>query len=145
MFSDPNEYPQRCQGLWKVKNDLLIRWCKIGFLLRIKWILTLTLKYWISVQTLSVKWMWKLLSCVWFFVTPWTVACQAPLSIDLSRPEYWSGKPFPSPGDFPNPGIEPSSPTLQGRFFSVWATKENQRRMRETAIREVRGTKSTVS
>ena len=38
---------------------------------------------------------------------PWTVACQAPLSVEFSRQEYWSGLPFPSPGNLPNPGIEP--------------------------------------
>ena len=47
------------------------------------------------------------------FVTPWTVACQASLSVGLSRPEYWSGLPLPSPGDLPDPGIEPRSPALQ--------------------------------
>ena len=41
--------------------------------------------------------------------TPWTVACQAPLSMGFSRQEYWSGLPFPSPGDLPNPGIKPKS------------------------------------
>ena len=46
-------------------------------------------------------------------VTPWTVACQAPLSMGFSRQEYWSRLPFPSPGDLPNPGIEPGSPALQ--------------------------------
>ena len=46
-------------------------------------------------------------------VTPWTVAYQASLSMGFSRQEYWSGLPFPSPGDLPNPGIEPRSPTLQ--------------------------------
>ena len=45
--------------------------------------------------------------------TPWTVACQVPLSMGFSRQEYWSGLPFPSPGDLPDPGIEPGSPTLQ--------------------------------
>ena len=44
---------------------------------------------------------------------PWTVACQAPLSMDFSRQEYWSGLPFPSLGDLPNPGSEPRSPALQ--------------------------------
>ena len=44
---------------------------------------------------------------------PWTVAHQAPPSMGFSRQEYWSGLPFPSPGDLPNPGIEPRSPTLQ--------------------------------
>ena len=46
-------------------------------------------------------------------VTPWTVARQAPLSMRFSRQGYWSGLPFPSPGDLPNPGIEPRSPALQ--------------------------------
>ena len=44
---------------------------------------------------------------------PWTVAHQAPLSMGFSRQEYWSGMPFPSPGDLPDPGIKPRSPTLQ--------------------------------
>ena len=48
---------------------------------------------------------------------PWTVACQASLSMGFSRQEYWRGLPFPSPGDLPNPGIEPGSPALQ-RFFT---------------------------
>ena len=46
-------------------------------------------------------------SCVWPFVAPWTLAGQAPLSMDFSRQEYWSGLPFPSPGDLPSLGIEP--------------------------------------
>ena len=46
------------------------------------------------------------------FVIPRTVACQAPLSMEFSRQEYWSGEPFASPGDLPNPGIEPRSSTL---------------------------------
>ena len=45
--------------------------------------------------------------------TPWTVACQAPRSMGFSRQEYWSGLPFPSPGDLSDPGIEPRSPGLQ--------------------------------
>ena len=55
----------------------------------------------------------KSLSRVRLFVTLWTVARQAPLSMGLSRQEYWSGVPFPSPGDLPDPGIEPGSPTLE--------------------------------
>ena len=47
------------------------------------------------------------------FVTLWTVARQASLSMGFSRQEYWSGLPFPSPGDLPNPGIEPTSPAWQ--------------------------------
>ena len=48
--------------------------------------------------------------------TLWTVVHQAPLSMGFSRQENWSGLPFPSPGDFPNPGIEPGSPTFQAHF-----------------------------
>ena len=58
------------------------------------------------------------------FETPWTVAHQAPLSMGFSRQEYWSGLPFPSPGDLPDPGVEPTSftsPTLAGRFFTTSA------------------------
>ena len=54
-----------------------------------------------------------LLSQVRLFATPWTVACQAPLSLGFSRQEYWSGLPFPSPGDLPDPGIKLRSPALQ--------------------------------
>ena len=53
------------------------------------------------------------LSRVPLFATPWTVAYQAPLSMEFSRQEYWSGLPFPSPGNLPHPGIEVGSPTLQ--------------------------------
>ena len=62
-------------------------------------------------------------------VTPWTVAHQALLSMGFSRQEYWSGLPFPSPGDLPNPGIEPRSPALhvddllaepEGSIFKIY-------------------------
>ena len=59
------------------------------------------------------------LSCVHLFATPWTAARQAPLSLGFSRQESWSGVPFPSPGDLPNPGTKPASPvaaSLAGRF-----------------------------
>ena len=55
----------------------------------------------------------KSLSRVQVFATPWTVAHHAPPSMKFSRQEYWSGLPFPSPGDLPDPGIEPGSPALQ--------------------------------
>ena len=61
----------------------------------------------------------KLLSRVQLFATPWTVARQAPPSMGFSRQEYWSGLPFPSPGDLPDPGIEPRSPALQEEAFTV--------------------------
>ena len=54
-----------------------------------------------------------MLSCVQFFVTPWAVARQAPLSTGFPQQEYWSGLPYPSPGDLPDPGIEPRTPALQ--------------------------------
>ena len=50
---------------------------------------------------------------------PWTVAHQAPLSLEFSRQEHWSGLPFPTPWYLPNPGIEPESPALAGRFFTT--------------------------
>ena len=58
-------------------------------------------------------------SPVSFFVTPLTVAHQAPLSMGFSKQGYWSGLPFPSPGDLPNPGIKPMSPALAGGFFTA--------------------------
>ena len=54
----------------------------------------------------------KSLSHVRLFATPWAVAYQSPLSMGFSRQEYWSGLPFPPPGDLPDPGIELGSPTL---------------------------------
>ena len=59
----------------------------------------------------------QLLSCVRRFATPLTVACQDLLSLGFPRQEYWSGLPFPSPGDLPNLGIEPAFPASTGRFF----------------------------
>ena len=64
-------------------------------------------------------------SCVWFFATLWTIACQAPLSMGFSRQEYWSALPCPSPGHLPDPGIEPVSPALASEFFTTSATWES--------------------
>ena len=61
------------------------------------------------------------LSRVWLFVTPWTIE-----SMEFSRPEYWSGSPFPSPEDLPNPGIEPRSLTLKADSLTSWTTREAQ-------------------
>ena len=66
----------------------------------------------------------NMLCRVRLFVTPWTVALQAPLSMGFPRQDYWSGLPFPSPGDLPDPGIEPassSSPALAGGFCTIAA------------------------
>ena len=62
------------------------------------------------------------LSHVQLFASPWSIACQVPLSMELSRQEYWSGLPFPLPGDLPNPVIEPmflASPALAGGSFAA--------------------------
>ena len=61
----------------------------------------------------KVKVKVKSLSRVQLFATPWMVTYKAPWSMGFSRQEYWSGMPFPSPEDLPNPGIEPGSPALQ--------------------------------
>ena len=64
----------------------------------------------------------QLLCCVWLFVAPWNIGCQAPLSMGFSRQENWNRLPFPTPGDPPDPGIESEStvsPALVGRFFST--------------------------
>ena len=65
---------------------------------------------------------WKLLSHVQLFVTPWTVALQAPLSMEFSRQEYWSGLPFPSPRDLL--GDQTWVSCIAGRSFAIWATRE---------------------
>ena len=62
-------------------------------------------------------------------VAPWTVACQAPLSMGFPCQEYWNVLPFPTPGDLPDPWIKPTSlvsPALAGRFFTTSATWEAQ-------------------
>ena len=64
-------------------------------------------------------------SHVQLFVTPWTTACQAPLSMEFSKQDYWSGLPHPLSGDLPDPGIKPESlvsPTLADEFFTTSAT-----------------------
>ena len=69
----------------------------------------------------------QLISCVRLFVTPGTAARQAPLSKGFSRQEYWSGLPFPSPEDLPNPGMEHTSPTFPASGRQIlyhWATEE---------------------
>ena len=75
-----------------------------------------------------------MLSCfsrVQLFVTPWTAAHQAPLSMGFSRQEYWSGLPCPPPGDLPDPAIKPSSlmsPALADEFFTTRPTWEAPKR-----------------
>ena len=67
--------------------------------------------------------MLRCFSHVQLFATLWTVPHQAPLSMEFLRLEYWSGLPFPSPGNLPGPGIKPASlksPALASRFFTTW-------------------------
>ena len=72
----------------------------------------------------------QLVRHVLLFASPWTVACQAPLSMWSSKKEYWSGLPFPPPRYLYDPGMNlhlpPVSPALVGRFFSIWTTSETQ-------------------
>ena len=73
-------------------------------------------------------------SRVQLFATPWAVARQAPLSVEFSGQEYWSGLPCPPPGNLPDPGIEPvslTSPALAGGFFTISATWEFQQSVME--------------
>ena len=66
----------------------------------------------------------QMLSCAPLFVTPWTVDSHVPLFMGFSRQKYWSGLPFPPPGDLPNPGVEPRASCKAGRFFTIWAIGE---------------------
>ena len=69
----------------------------------------------------------KSLSRIRLFATPWTIGYQAPLSMGFSRQEYWSGLPFPSPGDLPDPGIEPRSPAFQADALTSEPPGKHQR------------------
>ena len=76
---------------------------------------------------MCAKCVLSLFSRIGLFVTPWTVAQQTPLSMGFSSQEYWSGLPFPSPVDLPEPGIKPGSllsPALVDRFFTSSTTWE---------------------
>ena len=87
------------------------------------------LAVWLSMTVMPLSWGWVAeegsCSCfsLWVmfdsFVTPWGIVHQAPLSMGFPRQEYWSGLLFPSPGDLPDPGTEPASPALPGRFFTT--------------------------
>ena len=76
----------------------------------------------------------KSLSHVRLFVAPWTVAHQAPPSMGFSRQEYWSGLPFLSPGDLPDPGIEPRSPALQADVLTSEPPGKDKRRQLQNML-----------
>ena len=94
-----------------MKVDIVAK--KIFFLLQSSKITADTVSFGVHAQSLS---------CVQLFTTPWTVSCQASLSLGFSRQEYWSGLPFPFPGSLPDPGIKPKSPgspALAGGFITI--------------------------
>ena len=93
----------------KVSNQISSHSNSKGFCGRVKFFRVFLLFFFFLV----VAKVCKSLSSVWLFATPWTAASQSPLSMEFSRPEYWSRLPFPSPGDLPDPGIECRSPALQ--------------------------------
>ena len=84
-----------------------------------------------TIRTLLIRYKKKkckmlVAQCVQLFSTSWTVAHQAPLPMEFSRQEYWNRLLFLLQGNLPDPGIKPTSPTLQaGRFFTIWATRED--------------------
>ena len=81
--------------------------------------------FWNRLNSLLANTYIQSLSCVWLFVTPWTAALQAPLSMRFPRQEYWSGLPFPSPGDLPDPGLNLS--LLLGKWILYyWPFREAQ-------------------
>ena len=93
-----------------VLHVVLLWWGRLGWKMEDPQLLGLIISLgWQCIYTSEVK----SLSRVRLSAAPWTVAYQSPQSMEFSRQEYWSGLPFPSPGDLPNPGIETSSPTLQ--------------------------------
>ena len=74
-----------------------------------------------TITALLISYKWNLLIHVRLFAAPWTLSCQAPLSMEFSRQKYWRCLPFPSPGNLPNQGIEPTFlalPALAGGFFT---------------------------
>ena len=96
-----NELIYNIQIGWDFKNKLMITKGREGY-----------------IRSLGLTYTHLLFSsklCPALFVTPWTIAHTAPLSLGFPRQEYWSGLPFPSPGDLPNPGIKPESSALAGK------------------------------
>ena len=102
------------KGHWQWATD---RQCNVEFTPNAHYLL-------IFLTPLMWKRKFESLSCVRLFEIPWTVICQAPLSMEFSRQNYWSGLPFPSPGNFPSPGMEPTSPAPAGGLFTIWAIWE---------------------
>ena len=130
----PNGYSPPDSSVYGISRARILEWVAISFSWGSSWPRDWThvpcigrqiLYYWdtreaqiyvcvcVCVKYIKVWKKVKSLSCVQLFATPRTVAYQAPQSMEFSRQEYWSGLPFPSLGDLPNPGIKPRSPALQ--------------------------------
>ena len=101
---------KRSWGCWKLP-------VKICDCLHSRWKVSI-LKESVELECLHAQW----LICTWFFLTPWTVARQVPLSMGFLRQGYWSGLRFPSPGHLPDPGIEPHFLPWQEGYH--WGTRE---------------------
>ena len=98
--------------------DRLPIWIKLSWHSELNWVPCATECFLIGYLFYHcVVWRSKSLSSVWLFATPWTIVCQASLSLGFPRQESWRGQFFPSPGNIPHPGIEPGSPPLQEDFF----------------------------
>ena len=107
-------YDVEWQNIYLRKNLLTWYWRNA-----LTWLLQLVINkgFTIFVSGLSLcVCMLSHFSHVWLFATLWTIACQVSLSMGFPRQKYWNRLPFPSPGDLPDPGIEPASPALAGRF-----------------------------
>ena len=119
----------QAEGNWDLRNDGVGQKSQVWGTLLLCYIYHIAIHLAQAAILLNIYW-WccVVLSCVWLSVIPWTKASQAPLSMGFPRQEFWSRLPFPSPGDLPDPGIEPaslSSPALGARFFiscTTWKT-----------------------
>ena len=93
----------------------------------------------LCVSKCQVSWYVYVLSYVQLFATPWTIAHQAPLSMEFPRQEYWSGFPLPPPGDLPDTGIKASSfvsPALAGGFFTNSAMFINTNQLKKKKVKK---------
>ena len=110
--------------LWQGRTSLDIAVCPLGTKMFLLTSHSCNSKNSLQILYLRCTCLLSLFSRARFFATLWTVACQAPLTMEFSGREYWSGLPYPSPRDLPDPGIEPASmsPALAGRFFTTSAT-----------------------
>ena len=101
LISCSSAFPKSFLNIWKFTVHILLKPGLENF------------EHYLSKVMLKILVKVKSLSRVQLFATLWTVVYQAPLSMGFSRQEHWSGLPFPSPADLPDPGIEPRSPELQ--------------------------------